>query len=98
MVAAFVAGALAPALTPCPAKALCSRRSARNARTVRATPPRMAFLPTAGPATVAAAALLARTADIGPFTNVDVESALLFAAIGGGVLIASLVAFVIVRF
>lgn len=42
--------------------------------------------------------VIARTADFGPFTNVNVESVVLAAGIGGGLLIASFITFVIVRF
>lgn len=46
----------------------------------------------------AIATLLATRGDIGPFTNVDLETTGLVASISGGALIASLVILIIVRF
>lgn len=63
-------------------------RPYRPARMVVASPPAASL----------AATLLATTADIGPFTNVNVESTGLVLAILGGVLVAVLVTTVIVRF
>jgi hypothetical protein len=41
---------------------------------------------------------LATRGDIGPFTNVDIETVALIGAIAGGALVAGLVIFVLVRF
>lgn len=63
----------------------------------RRTSPRMA-LPDIYDLASRTVLYLATKADIGPFTNVDVESTGLFAAIGGGSLLAALVMLVIIRF
>lgn len=46
----------------------------------------------------AANTLLAGTIDIGPFTGLDLETVVFFGAIAGGVLVALLISFVIIRF
>lgn len=50
------------------------------------------------PLATVSTAVLASTADIGPFTNINVESTGLLVAILGGAIVASLLAIVIVRF
>lgn len=54
--------------------------------------------PAAASAAALSARIIATTADIGPFTNVNVESAGLIAAIAAGGLVAAIIATVIVRF
>lgn len=71
----------------------------RRLRIVALASPPPPSLPTIEPAFAdITTRLLATTADIGPFTNVDVETAGLIAAILAGALVASIIIIVIVRF
>lgn len=84
-----------------PRTSFLTANSAPHARAVRVRPSRRAMPRMAAPPLdhlANFATLLATKADIGPFTNVDVEAAGLVAAIAGGSLIAALIAVFIVRF
>lgn len=98
MESAFVSGAAPIARSSFQSGRQCMRRTARAAPVSGRRSPTMVAGPPVQEVLNVAFDVMARTADIGPFTNVNVESAVLAAGIGGGLLIASFITFVLVRF